>query len=62
VPVYHQNAFFAPSRAFPSTPSWGYHEVDGRKIADQRFGVSFGHHRDYRIDEFRSKCEAPALP
>ncbi len=52
VPVYHQNVFFAPSQDFPLTPRWGYYEVDGRKIADQRFGVSFGHQRDYGIDEF----------
>jgi ectoine hydroxylase-related dioxygenase (phytanoyl-CoA dioxygenase family) len=52
VPVYHQNVFFAPSREFPQTPRWGYYDIDGRKIADQRSGVSFGHKRDYRLDEF----------
>ncbi len=52
VPVYHQNVFFAPSRAFPETPAWGYYEVEGRKIADQRFGVSFGHERNYGMERF----------
>ena len=60
VPVYHQNVFFAPNRAFPETPAWGYYEVDGRKIADQRFGVSFGHERNYRMDQFAPAAAAAA--
>lgn len=52
VPVYHQNVFFNPARAFPKTPAWGYYPYEGRQIADQRFGVSFGHERDYRMDQF----------
>jgi len=52
VPVYHQNVFFAPSCPFPETPSWGYYEVEGRKIADQRVGISFGHVRNYEMERF----------
>jgi ectoine hydroxylase-related dioxygenase (phytanoyl-CoA dioxygenase family) len=53
VPVYHQNVFFAPSRAFPFEAPWTYREVDGRQIADFRHGVSFGHEKDYRLEAFR---------
>ena len=52
VPVYHQDVFFAPSRPFPETPRWQYYEVDDRKIADQRHGISFGHERTYTLDQF----------
>ena len=53
VPVYHQDAFFAPSRPFPTTAAWSYREVEGRKIADFRHGVGFGHERGYQLSEFR---------
>jgi ectoine hydroxylase-related dioxygenase (phytanoyl-CoA dioxygenase family) len=52
VPVYHQQVFFAPSKAMPETARWGYFDVDGRKIADHGGGVSFGHQRNYHKDEF----------
>lgn len=54
IPVYHQNAFFAPSKEFSERPGWGYYEVDGRQIADQRHGVSFGHDRNYTLDQFKT--------
>jgi ectoine hydroxylase-related dioxygenase (phytanoyl-CoA dioxygenase family) len=53
VPVYHQDAFFAPSRAFPEVAPWSYREVEGRQIADFRHGVGFGHERAYQLSEFR---------
>jgi phytanoyl-CoA hydroxylase len=53
VPVYHQNVFFAPSKSFPETASWGYFEADDRKIADFGFSVSFGHQHNYARDDFK---------
>lgn len=53
VPVYHQDAFFAPSRPFPEQAAWSYREVEGRKIADFRHGIGFGHERSYQLAEFR---------
>jgi hypothetical protein len=52
VPVYHQNVFFAPSKAFPESATWGYLDVDGRKIADHGGGVSFGHAHNYTRGDF----------
>jgi phytanoyl-CoA hydroxylase len=52
VPVYHQNVFFAPSKEFPETAKWGYHDIDGRKIADHGGGVSFGHQYNYTRGDF----------
>jgi ectoine hydroxylase-related dioxygenase (phytanoyl-CoA dioxygenase family) len=50
VPVYHQNVFFHPSRAFPEKAAWNYREFEGRKIADFGTGISFGHERNYSPD------------
>jgi ectoine hydroxylase-related dioxygenase (phytanoyl-CoA dioxygenase family) len=52
VPVYHQNVFFAPSKPMPETASWGYDDVNGRKIAGHGGGVSFGHQHNYHKDQF----------
>jgi hypothetical protein len=32
---------------------WTYRDEDGRQIADFRHGVSFGHERNYTLEEFR---------
>ena len=53
VPVYHQDAFFAPSRPFSEKAAWSYREMEGRQIADFRHGVGFGHDRGYQLAEFR---------
>ncbi len=53
VPVYHQQAFFSPSRPFAEQAAWGYREENGRKVADFRHGISFGHVNDYALDRFR---------
>jgi ectoine hydroxylase-related dioxygenase (phytanoyl-CoA dioxygenase family) len=53
VPVYHQDVFFAPSRPFPDKAPWTYREAEGRRIADFRHGVGFGHERAYQLAEFR---------
>ena len=50
--VYHQNAFFHPSKAFPEKAPWEYRDEDGRKISDFRHGISFGHIRDYKLEQF----------
>jgi phytanoyl-CoA hydroxylase len=60
VPVYHQQAFFNPSKPFPEQASWGYREENGRKIADFRHGISFGHVNDYALDRFRRPSPATA--
>ena len=53
VPVYHQRAFFNPNAPFDTKAPWTYREVEGRQIADFRHGVSFGHERNYTLEEFR---------
>lgn len=53
VPVYHQNVFFHPSKQVSEKTPWGYREVDGRMIADFRHGISFGHVKDYTLDQFQ---------
>lgn len=53
VPVYHMQAFLAPSRALPEQAPWGYREVEGRKIADFGHGVGFGHEQGYDLSQFR---------
>jgi phytanoyl-CoA hydroxylase len=53
VPVYHQDAFFAPSRPFPDKAPWSYRDAEGRRIADFRHGVGFGHERGYPLSAFR---------
>lgn len=52
VPVYHQNVFFNPSRAFPERPAWTFFDQAGRKIANQDYGVSFDHVSNYPIADF----------
>lgn len=54
VPVYNQDAFFRPNLAYQEVPQWNYLTFEGRKIADHRGGVSFGHVRDYPTSSFRS--------
>ncbi|GAB0113611.1 phytanoyl-CoA dioxygenase family protein [Acidisoma sp. C75] len=61
VPVYHQNVFFAPSKPMPEEPRWGYHTVDGRKIADHHGYTSLGNGRGYHRDEFVRPVDLPAL-
>ncbi len=53
VPVYHQDAFFRPSVAYPDTAAWPFREVNGRMMADHGWGVSFGHEHSYPGEAFR---------
>ena len=52
VPVYQLKAFLNPNKAYPETAPWSYFEFEGRMIAEHRNGISFGHQRDYRLDQF----------
>jgi phytanoyl-CoA hydroxylase len=50
-PVYHQDAFFNPRRAYPLEPGWTYAADGGRRYA--RHGtISFNHQADYPIGAF----------
>lgn len=53
VPVYHQNVFFNPSRAFPEQPAWSFFEWQERQIANQNYGVSFDHVSNYPLPKFK---------
>lgn len=50
--VYHQDAFFHPSKAFPEKALRNYREENGRLISDFQNGISFGHIRDYKLEQF----------
>jgi phytanoyl-CoA hydroxylase len=52
VPVYHQDVFFNPNKAYPEIAPWGYFDFEGRMIADHRHGISFAHQRNYPLDHF----------
>lgn len=52
VPVYHQQAFFNPSRPFPETAPWNYIDFEGRKIVECS-AVSFNHQREYPASAFK---------
>jgi ectoine hydroxylase-related dioxygenase (phytanoyl-CoA dioxygenase family) len=58
MPVYHQQAFFNPTKPFPDKPQWGYREVEGRQIADHRYGISFFGDINYTFDQLR---QAPPI-
>lgn len=54
VPVYHQKAFFNPNEKLPEVAPWSYKTVRGRRVADFRHGIGFGHTAQYRLDELRA--------
>ena len=60
VPVYHQHAFFNPNKQFPEAPHWTYREVEGRQIADFRYGISFMGKTNYTFEQLRQP--PPTLP
>jgi phytanoyl-CoA hydroxylase len=62
IPVYHQQAFFNPQKPFPEKPHWGYLEVEGRQIADHRYGISFFGKTNYTFDQLRQPPPLPAPP
>jgi hypothetical protein len=50
MPVYHAQAFFAPSAPFPDRAPWSYAAKNGRRYA-QHPRVSFGHEIEYAPKE-----------
>ena len=58
-PVYHQDAFFNPSRPYPTVPSWSYARENGRRFA-RHSTVSFNHQTNHAVEEFRQP--APKEP
>lgn len=59
MPVYHQQAFFNPNKAFPATPHWSYRDVEGRQIADHRYGISFFGKTNYSFEQLRQPAPPP---
>ena len=53
VPVYHFHAFFDPERKLPEKAGWAFRDVNGRKVADFRHGISFDHQRNYTLDQIK---------
>lgn len=53
VPVYHQKAFFNPTEKLPEVAPWPYKSLRGRRVADFRHGIGFGHTAQYRLEELR---------
>ncbi len=60
-PVYHQQAFFNPQKPFSDKPGWAYREVEGRQIADHRYGIAFIGSPGYSFDQLRQPPPPPPV-
>jgi hypothetical protein len=51
-PVYHQDAFFNPSKPLPTTANWAYLEDGARRFA-KHGTVSFNHQTEHAVKDFK---------